>query len=214
MQLDGVVDCTVNTNVLPNEVNVSHRVSGTPLREIVTIVRDLGYTSAKYVAQQEENSIKDVLAKEVRHYKIKFLWALVAELPILFLMWVTPYTNPEFLTSVIVFNGMPLWIFLLLFFSTIIQFGFGLDFYKGAYKSIKNCSANMDVLVVLGTTAAWLYGLILIFIGDHAYGTGHHESVEDHSRHSVHEHGHNFEIASTLITVILFGKLLESVTKK
>ena len=51
MQLEGVVDCTVKTNVLPNEVNVSHRVSGTPLREIVTIVRDLGYSSAKYVAQ-------------------------------------------------------------------------------------------------------------------------------------------------------------------
>ena len=44
----------------------------------------------------------------------------------------------------------------------------GADFYKNAYKSVKNGSANMDVLVVLGTTAAWLYGLILCFIGDHS----------------------------------------------
>lgn len=72
----------------------------------------------------------------------------------------------------------------------------------------------MDVLVVLGTTAAWLYGVILIFIGDHAYGTSLHESVDHHIRHAVHEHGHNFEIASTLIVVILFGKFLESITKK
>ena len=81
---------------------------------------------------------------------------------------------------------------------------------------MKGCSANMDVLVVLGTTAAWAYGLILIFVGDHAYGTdhAHMETVENHSRHSVHEHAHNFEIAATLITVILFGKYLESVSKK
>jgi len=138
----------------------------------------------------------------------------VIEVPILVLMWVIPYTNPHFLTSHEVFNSMPLYIFILLGLSSIIQFGLGLDFYKGALKSIKGCSANMDVLVVLGTTAAWLYGLILIFIGDKAYGTSHNKTVEDHRRHSVHEHAHNFEIASTLIAVILFGKLLESVTKK
>jgi len=212
--MEGVIDCNVNTNVLPNKVKVSYRINGTPLRDIVTAIRNLGYASAKYVPEQEGNSIKDVLAREVKHYKLKFLWALVVEVPILVLMWVTPYTHPEFLSSHIVFNGMPLYIFLLLGLSSIIQFGFGLDFYRGAWKSVRGCSANMDVLVVLGTTAAWLYGLILIFIGDHAYGTSHHETIEDHSRHSVHEHGHNFEIASTLITVILFGKLLESVTKK
>ena len=51
MQLTGVVDCSVNTNVLPNEVKVAHRIDGTPLRNIVTVIRDLGYSSAAYVAQ-------------------------------------------------------------------------------------------------------------------------------------------------------------------
>ena len=87
-------------------------------------------------------------------------------------MWVIPYTIPEFVTAYILFNGMPLYIFLLLGFSTIIQFFMGADFYKGAYKSVKNCSANMDVLVVLGTTSAWLYGVILIIVGGHDALTG------------------------------------------
>ena len=149
-------------------------------------------------------------------FRRKFLIALAIEVPILILMWLIPYTNPDFLTDHILFNGMPMYIFLLLGLSSIIQFYLGYDFYKGAYKSMKGCSANMDVLVVLGTTAAWAYGLILIFVGDHAYGTdhAHMETVENHSRHSVHEHAHNFEIAATLITVILFGKYLESVSKK
>lgn len=152
--------------------------------------------------------------KEVRQYRRKFLLALAIELPILILMWVIPYTTPEFLTDHIVFNGMPMYIFILLGLSAVIQFGSGAGFYKGAYKSVRGCSANMDVLVVLGTSAAWFYGLILIFVGDHSFGTNHHETVKDHSRHSVHEHAHNFEIAATLIVVILFGKFLESVTKK
>lgn len=136
------------------------------------------------------------------------------EVPILILTWIIPYSNPDFLIENVVVNGMPLYIFLMLGLSGIIQFWLGAGFYKGAYKAVRGGSANMDVLVVLGTSAAWFYGLGLIFIGDHAFGTSHSETMEEHSRHSVHEHAHNFEIAATLISVILFGKFLESVTKK
>lgn len=212
--LPGLVDCNVDTSSQPNIVKVSYRSNGTPLRDIIQAVKDLGYPTAKLVPAAEENSIRQILEEEVKRYRRKFLIALIIEIPILILMWVTPYTNPEFLSSHFIVNGMPLYIFILLALSTVIQFWIGAPFYKGAYKALKGRSANMDVLVVLGTTAAWLYGVILIFIGDHAYGAGHHETVESHIRHSVHEHGHNFEIASTLIVVILFGKFLESVTKK
>jgi P-type Cu+ transporter len=40
----------------------------------------------------------------------------------------------------------------------------GAPFYSGAIKSVCHGAANMDVLVVLGTTSAWLYGVILIFL--------------------------------------------------
>ena len=72
----------------------------------------------------------------------------------------------------------------------------------------------MDVLVVLGTTAAWAYGFLLIFIEDNAYTTSHLETRKTHLYHAIHEHAHNFEIASTLIVIILMGKFLESFTKK
>ena len=41
----------------------------------------------------------------------------------------------------------------------------GAPFYQSALNSIKHFSANMDVLVVLGTTAAWGYGIVLILVG-------------------------------------------------
>ena len=94
------------------------------------------------------------------------LWLGVAcWLPIAILSWVLPYTSPTFLTSFAVYNGCTLYCMLMFFFATVIQIFLGAPFYKGAFKSIKAKAANMDVLVVLGTSAAWLYGVGLIFVG-------------------------------------------------
>ena len=64
-------------------------------------------------------------------------------------------------------NHRPVYILTLLLLSAVNQFVSGASFYKGAFKSIKNRSANMDSLVVLGTTAAWLHGFFLMVIGYH-----------------------------------------------
>lgn len=47
-KLEGVVDCSGKTNVLPNVVHVSYRINGTPLRDIIEQIKQLGYTSARY----------------------------------------------------------------------------------------------------------------------------------------------------------------------
>jgi cation transport ATPase len=68
-------------------------------------------------------------------------------------------------TNDVLIKGNTFYIFLMFTLATIIQFALGYPFYIGAYKSLKQGSANMDVLVVLGTTSAWIYGIVLIFIG-------------------------------------------------
>lgn len=80
----------------------------------------LGYKSATYKPAEEQNSIRDILDKEVKRFARRFLIALVLEIPILLLVWMVPYTWPHFLTSHQGFNGMPLYIFLMLGLSTII----------------------------------------------------------------------------------------------
>ena len=62
-------------------------------------------------------------------------------------------------------NGVPLYAFLIAGFSTLIQVFLGASFYVNAFKTLRNKSANMDVLIVLGTTAAWGYALALIAVG-------------------------------------------------
>jgi len=75
--------------------------------------------------------------------------------------------------------------------STIVQFSAGLTYYRGSYLSLRNGSANMDVLVAGGTSAAWGYS-VLAFFG--LFGI----------------HGEVFfETSALLITFIRFGKWLE-----
>ena len=151
---------------------------------------------------------------EVKKFRNKFLVTCIFELPILILLWVIPYHSPKFLTSFEIIGGNTLYLFVLLFLSGVIQFGCGSDFYKGAFKSVKHGSANMDVLVVLGTTAAWLYGLILMIMGHDLTMDMEMEDPHNMIMMPIHGNAHNFEIASTLITIILLGKLLEATSKK
>ncbi|NTW42960.1 MAG: copper-translocating P-type ATPase, partial [Anaerolineaceae bacterium] len=82
------------------------------------------------------------------------------------------------------------WIkWVMLFMALPVQFYVGWQYYVGAYKSLRNGSANMDVLVALGTSAAFLYSLPVTFglLSGHVY----------------------FETAAVIIVLIKLGKLLE-----
>ncbi|HEY0828287.1 MAG TPA: copper-translocating P-type ATPase, partial [Bacilli bacterium] len=83
--------------------------------------------------------------------------------------------------------------YIALVLATVVQFYVGWRFYRGAYKALRGGSANMDVLVVMGTSAAYFYSLVSVLTG---------------SRHHLY-----FEAAAIIITLILMGKFLESKAK-
>mmetsp|Transcript_47277 Transcript_47277/g.34566 ORF Transcript_47277/g.34566 Transcript_47277/m.34566 type:complete len:184 (+) Transcript_47277:829-1380(+) len=86
----------------------------------------------------------------------------------------------------------------------------GYSFYINSYKSLRNKSANMDVLIALGTTAAWANGIAHIILG-----FDEEDMMDDHMyREMVVMLTHNFDISSLLITIIIIGKFLESYSKK
>ncbi|PMY01389.1 heavy metal translocating P-type ATPase, partial [Pseudomonas sp. MPR-R5A] len=96
---------------------------------------------------------------------------------------------PEFL--------MNPWVQLVL--ATPVQFIIGWQFYVGAYKALRNGSANMDVLVALGTSAAYFYSLYSA-IQSLGHPAGHHVDLY-------------FETSAIIITLILLGKLFEARAK-
>lgn len=96
---------------------------------------------------------------------------------------------------------------LLLALTAPVQFGCGARFYKGAWGSLKSGSANMDVLVALGTSIAFLFSLWITFL---PVVTGDWES---HAALAINDGMPYFETCAMLITFVLFGKMLESRAK-
>lgn len=87
-----------------------------------------------------------------------------------------------------------------LILATPVQFIIGWQFYVSAYKALKNGSANMDVLVVLGTSAAYFYSLYLTI--DSLGMSGMNHTVDMY-----------YETSAVLITLILVGKWFEALAK-
>jgi Cu+-exporting ATPase len=90
-------------------------------------------------------------------------------------------------------HAQPWFNWLLLALATPVQFYVGWQYYLGAYKALRNASPNMDVLIALGSSAAYFYSLPITF----GWLTGH-----------VY-----FETASVIITLIRLGKFLEARAK-
>lgn len=91
----------------------------------------------------------------------------------------------------------------------------GRQFYQSAWKSLKHGSASMDVLIVVGTTAAYGYGVILMLYGfpDEIVGAEGQINEEQYYKLLIHHHVHNFETSSILILIVLLGKYIESSSK-
>ncbi len=89
--------------------------------------------------------------------------------------------------------AQPWFNWLLLALATPVQFYVGRQYYIGAYKALRNRSANMDVLIALGSSAAYFYSLPITFgwVAGHVY----------------------FETAAVIITLIKLGKYLEARAK-
>src|SRR5690606_3274815 len=77
---------------------------------------------------------------------------------------------------------------------TPIQFWIGWRFYTGAYHALRNKSGNMDVLVAMGTSMAWLFSAVVTAL-------------------NLHEMHIYFEASASVITLVLMGKLLETRAK-
>src|SRR3990170_87350 len=91
-----------------------------------------------------------------------------------------------------------MWLFILV---TPVQFIGGWSFYKGSYDAIKNRMINMDFLIALGTTVAYIYSVIVIF-------------APDILPVKVAERDVYFEVSAVIIAFVLLGKYMEEIIKK
>lgn len=124
------------------------------------------------------------------------------------LVYLLPLICPGFKCANLLFNNVPLYVYLIGMLASIIQFVVGSNFYTGALKSLKQRQPNMDVLVAMSTSAAWSYGLFTIIVG-----YSFQQTIDSRFPLRIEEHVESFETSSALITIILLGKYLEARTK-
>jgi len=119
---------------------------------------------------------------EVRNLKILVAFSLALGIPTLVFSYL----------PILPFLPTNLWLFL---FATPIQFIAGWRFYRGAYDALRSRTTNMDTLIAVGTSAAWLYSTLVTFLPTVFPGDAY------------------FDTSALIIAFILLGKLLEDLAK-
>ena len=185
-KMDGVSNA--NVNFAMETLVVDYNDKQVEPKEMITAAKKMGF---ELIPKQENKDKMDHKEEEIKKQKRKFVFALVLTIP---LFW-TMVAHFEFLS----FIYMPAFLmnpWLQLALATPVQFVVGAQFYKGAYNSLRNKSANMDVLVALGTSAAFFYSLYL--------------SIEWLNAGSVGSPELYYEASAVIITLIVLGKLFEA----
>ncbi|ANF98623.1 copper-translocating P-type ATPase [Paenibacillus bovis] len=182
-RMDGISE--VNVNLALETARVQYNPGSVTLDEITRKVEKLGYQAQL----KREEGIEQRREREAVVRKWKLIIAAVLSLPLLWAMLGHFSITSWISTPSILMNP---WFQLIL--ATPVQFIIGWQFYVGAYKALRSGSANMDVLVALGTSAAYFYSLFLIIRSMLVPGT----QVELY-----------FEVSSILVTLILLGKWFE-----
>nr|XP_020825609.1 copper-transporting ATPase 2 isoform X2 [Phascolarctos cinereus] len=135
-------------------------------RDIIKIIEGIGFHAS--LAQKNPSAHHLDHKMEIKQWKKSFLCSLVFGIPVLCLMiyMLVPSSQPHE-SMVLEYNLIPgLSILNLIFFvlCTFVQFLGGWYFYVQAYKSLKHKTANMDVLIVLATSIAYAYSLVILVV--------------------------------------------------
>jgi Cu+-exporting ATPase len=181
-RLEGVVKAAVN--FAAGTASVEYNPSQVAVKDMIEAVQKAGY-DAEEKTRIDRDVEKHERKKEVRQLRGIFMLSAVLSFP---------------LVAAMIFHliGRPIeilhnpWVQFIL--ATPVQFVVGYRFYKGAYHALKGGGANMDVLVSMGTTAAYMYSVYNGFIAGDVMNL-------------------YFEASAVVITLIMLGKYLEAVAK-
>ncbi|MHA6486711.1 copper-exporting P-type ATPase CopA [Bacillus cabrialesii] len=188
-KIEGVTNAPVNFAL--ETVAVEYNPKEASVSALKEAVDKLGYKLKLKGDEQRDSAASK--KKEERKQTARLIFSAVLSFPLLWAM-VSHFTFTSFIWVPDIFLNP--WMQFAL--ATPVQFLIGWPFYAGAYKALRNKSANMDVLVALGTTAAYAYSLYITI-----------QSLGSHG----HTAGLYYETSAILLTLILLGKLFETKAK-
>ncbi|MCF6466573.1 heavy metal translocating P-type ATPase [Clostridium sp. Cult2] len=178
-KLEGVVKANVNLST--NKAVVEFPSGAVEDEALIRTVEKAGY-KAELEIERDMDREKELREKEIKSLKTSFIISAILSLPLFSAMFFHMAGKDNIFT-----NG-----YFQLLLATPVQFIIGYRFYKGAFNSLRGGGANMDVLVAMGTSAAYFYSLYNVIVGVAEF---------------------YFEASAVIITLILLGKTFEAVAK-
>ena len=171
-----------NVNLATNKASLEFYSGAMNDRDVLEKIEKAGF-KGEIEGEGDTDRERELREAEVKSLKRDFIIAAIFSLPLFSAMFFDMAGYHTILS-----NGYFQWLL-----ATPVQFYIGRRFYRGAYNSLRGGGANMDVLVVMGTSAAYFYSIYNVLAGV--------------------EHGLYFESSATIITLILLGKTFEAVAK-
>lgn len=182
-QVDGVLSASVN--LATERATVEYVPAQVTLADLKRAIVDAGYEVREMAADEQDAADKEGQAREaeIRGQRNRLIFSTVLTVPIFIISMLVE------LGLVADFGGRKL---LILALTTPVQFGAGWQFYRHSWGALKHRTATMDVLIAMGTSAAFFYSLATTFILE---GPTYYET------------------AAVIITLIILGKYLEARAK-
>lgn len=203
-KLDGVKE--VNVNLLTNSMSVDHEVSITD-RIIIDKVEKLGFSAS---VQGNENNIyidskENEVDDEIKSMKIRLIISFAFMLPLMYIAMGHMVGLP--VPNIFIGDKNALIFALSQMFLTIPVMYVNRAYYENGFKALFRKNPNMDSLIALGSTAAFAYGVFVVFRLAYAFSYSQSEVVSHYS------HALYFESAAMILALITLGKYLEAKSK-
>jgi len=197
---DGVLDVAVN--LATERARITYLPGTATRRDLIAAVERAGYgvidTAAADEPEDAEQAARDA---EIERQRRLVITGAVFTVPLVVLSMTRHFMHSvPFIMDAVPWLAADYWLFIFAALATPVMAIVGRQYVIGAYKSLRNGTANMDVLVAMGSLAAYGYGLIVL--AGVLFGFSDRVGTADY-----------FESAAVIVTLITLGKLLEARAK-
>ncbi|MBT4540637.1 heavy metal translocating P-type ATPase [Candidatus Woesearchaeota archaeon] len=171
---------TSNVNLSTNKATIEFDENKVDLNKLIQTIKNKGYGAQEATGKTDYDKEARKKKRDYEKLRNKFYLSMIFAIPAFIL-------GMFFMKDPIPYQQYIMW-----FLATPIQFYVAWPMYKSAFNALKGFSANMDTLIVMGTSAAYFYSVFVVLSG----------------------HGHvYFEASAVLITIVILGRLLEARAK-
>jgi len=194
---------SVSVSLMGKRGQVFYLASKVSVEQMVASVQRSGFDARAATDAELGANPSSAYTEEANLYKRQFLRSLPLAIAAVYCSTMVSMLRPAALTAFLmtpIIPGLDWGTLLVLALVTLVQFGFGWPFFVRAYKSLVTGAANMDVLIVMGTSVAYLYSLFFLTLSIRSHG----QLGTDNTC---------FETSSTLICFMLLGRFLEAAAK-